>query len=208
MKLRTRPEIVVDRTGPVTFDFFCSYVHDGQKADLIDGVIYMASPENTDAANLFGWLYALIFDFVEYFDLGQVLGSRVACKLDEKNSPEPDILVLLKKHLHRVKRGHILGAADLAIEIVSPESAERDYVKKVRLYEKFGFREYWIIDEELEKVTLFRRGATGKFREMKIRNGAFHSGVLPGFYLRPEWLWSDSRPRKADVLPQLLTDAK
>jgi Uma2 family endonuclease len=208
MKLRTRPEITAKRNGFVTFDDFCAFVHDGQKADLIDGVIYMASPENTDAADLFTWLITLMYDFVEHFDLGKIYGSRVACKLDDKNSPEPDILVLLKKHLHRVKRGHILGAADLAIEIVSPESAERDYVKKVRLYEKFGFREYWIIDEELEKVTLFRQGASGKFREMKLRSGAFHSGVLLGFYLRPEWLWPESRPRKADVLSQLLADAK
>lgn len=30
----------------VTFDEFCRLVRDGQKADLIDGVIYMASPDS------------------------------------------------------------------------------------------------------------------------------------------------------------------
>ena len=48
------------RTGVFTYDDFCSLVHDGQKADLIDGVIYMASPENTDAHELFGWLYTVL----------------------------------------------------------------------------------------------------------------------------------------------------
>ena len=40
-----------------TFDQFCSFVPDGQKADLIEGMIYMASPDNWEAASLFGLLF-------------------------------------------------------------------------------------------------------------------------------------------------------
>jgi hypothetical protein len=40
------------RTPALTFDDFCLLVKDGQQADLINGVIYMASPENTDANDL------------------------------------------------------------------------------------------------------------------------------------------------------------
>jgi len=50
---RTKPAA---RTGPYTFDDFCEMVREDQKADLIDGVIYMASPENTEANDLFVWL--------------------------------------------------------------------------------------------------------------------------------------------------------
>src|SRR5438094_477002 len=57
-----------ERSGPITYDVYCSRVPDGQKADLIDGVIYMASPDNTDAGELFGWLYALLYDFCDYHD--------------------------------------------------------------------------------------------------------------------------------------------
>ena len=39
--------------GVFTYDDFCALVHDDQKADLIDGVIYMASPENLEANELF-----------------------------------------------------------------------------------------------------------------------------------------------------------
>ena len=48
------------RSGVFTYDDFCALVHDDQKADLIDGVIYMASPENTEAHDLFGWLYTIM----------------------------------------------------------------------------------------------------------------------------------------------------
>jgi Uma2 family endonuclease len=191
-----------DRSGSFTFDDYCSLIADGQKADLIDGVIYMASPDNTDAADLFVWLITLLHDFCEYHDLGKVYGSRVAFKLDDKNSPEPDIAVVLADHLDRVERGHVRGPADLAVEIVSPESVERDYEKKRKLYEKFAIPEYWIIDEELQQVTLLRLGADG-YKEARPRKGVLTSRVLPGFWLRPAWLWQP-RPKKAQALAEIL----
>jgi Uma2 family endonuclease len=191
-----------DRSGPFTFDDYCSLVADGQKADLIDGVIHMASPDNTDAAELFVWLIRLIADFVDVNDLGKVYGSRVSFKLDDKNSPEPDIAVVLTEHLDRVERGHVRGPADLAIEIVSPESVERDYEKKRKLYEKFAIPEYWIIDEELQQVTLLRLGADG-YKETRPRKGVLISRVLPGFWLRPAWLWQP-RPKKTQALAEIL----
>lgn len=52
-----RPAIT--KTSFVTFDEFCELVEDGQKADLIDGAIYMASPDNTDANLVNGWLFTV-----------------------------------------------------------------------------------------------------------------------------------------------------
>jgi Uma2 family endonuclease len=192
-----------DRSGPFTYEDYRSIVPDGQKADLIDGVIYMASPDNTDAGELSVWLIALLHDFCECHNLGKVYASRIAFKLDEKNSPEPDIGVVLIRHLDRVDRGHVLGPADLAIEIVSPESVQRDYEKKRRLYEKYAFPEYWIVDEELEKVTLLRLGPRG-YREARPRKGCLLSTVLPGFWFRPAWVWQQPRPKKSAVLAEIL----
>lgn len=192
-----------ERTGHVTYDEFCARIEDGQKADLIDGVIYMASPDNTDASDLFMWLATLLYDYVQYHDLGAVHGSRVACRLDDTNAPEPDILFVDRSRLDVIERGGVAGPADLAVEIVSPESVERDYEKKRRLYERFGFREYWIVDEELERVTLYRLKG-GAFKEARPRKGVLTSSVLPGFWLRPAWVWQQPRPKKAAVLEEIL----
>ena len=75
----------------LTFEDFCFLVKDGQKADLIDGVIYLAPPDNTDAFRLSKWLLTLLDDFALERDLGEVFGFRVAFRLDEANAPEPDI---------------------------------------------------------------------------------------------------------------------
>jgi Uma2 family endonuclease len=194
----------VTRSGSYTFDDFCLLVKDGQKADLIDGVIYMASPENTDANDLFVWLLGLIADFVEARELGKVYGSRVAFRLGERQAPEPDVAVVLKERAHLIKRGYVEGPPDLAVEIVSPESVERDYEKKRKQYEDAKVPEYWIVDEMEQKVTLLQLGARGKYREARPRKGVLHSAVLPGFWLRPEWLWQQPLPKKTEVLAMLL----
>jgi Uma2 family endonuclease len=183
-----------------TFDDFMTLVKDGEKADLINGVIYMASPDNTDANDLFMWLGGLMHDFAELKDLGKVYGSRVAFRLDDENSPEPDIGFVRKDRLHLVQRGFVDGPPDAAIEIVSPESVERDYEKKRKQFETAGILEYWIVDE-IERKTLFLRlGRNKQYREVKPRKGVFTSTAIPGFWFRPQWLWQEPRPRKADVL--------
>jgi Uma2 family endonuclease len=183
-----------------TFDYFMTLVKDGEKADLIDGVIYMASPDNTDAGKLFVWLISLLHDFAELRDLGEVLGSRIAFRLDETNSPEPDVAFIRKDQVNRIHRGFVDGPPDVAIEIVSPDSVDRDYKTKRNQFETAGVREYWIVDETERKTTFLRLGRNKKYREVKLRKGVFTSTALPGFWIQPEWIWQEPRPRKADVL--------
>ena len=190
--------------GSCTFEDFCLLIKDGQKGDLIDGVIYMASPENTDANTLFVWLMRVIGDFVEERELGQVFGSRVAFRLDEGQGPEPDLAFVRHDRLHLVKRGFVDGPPDLAVEIVSPDSVERDYVHKRERYRQAGVLEYWIVDEMKESIILLKRTAAGAYRDVKPRKGVLHSQALPGFWLRPEWLWQEPRPKKALVLAEIL----
>ncbi|HTU17428.1 MAG TPA: Uma2 family endonuclease [Gemmataceae bacterium] len=192
------------RAGCFTYDDFCALIREDQKADLIDGVIYMASPENTDANDLFVWLISLIHGYVESKNLGQVFGSRVACRLNNRNGPEPDILFVAREHADRIHRGGVEGAPDLAIEIVSPESVERDYDKKRQQYQQAGIPEYWILDEEEKTILLLRLNARGRYREVRPRRGIFPSQVLLGFYLDPNWLWGRPRPLALQILQQLL----
>jgi Uma2 family endonuclease len=192
------------RTRDYTFEDFCLLVKDGQKADLIDGVIYMASPDNMDANDLFVWLIRLLADIVDINDLGKVNGSRAAYRVNDKNSPEPDIAFVRRNRTNLVRRGFVNGPPDLAMEIVSPESVERDYETKRELYQDAGVEEYWIVDEVEQKVTLLRLAANGKYREIRLKKGELHSQVVSGFWIRPEWLWQSPLPKKVDVLKLLL----
>jgi len=192
------------RRGDITFGEFVKIVPDGQKADLLDGVIYMASPDNTDAAGLNSWLGSLIHAFVEKDDLGSVYFSRVAYRLGKKWAPEPDIGFVPKEWESTRRRGFINGPPALAIEIVSPDSVGRDYIQKRAMYERSGVPEYWIIDPDEKKATfLILHG--GRYEAAKAVNHIFSSKSLPGFRLDERWLWKTSRPRTHDVLRWLET---
>lgn len=79
--------------------------------------------------------------------------ERVAYRLDGRSGPEPDIGYVGPDKLEHVLPGYVAGAPDVAIEIVSKDSGERDYVTKRAKYEKAGVGEYWIIDPLQEKAT-------------------------------------------------------
>jgi len=121
-------------SGPFRFADFVARVQDGQKADLLDGVIYhLASPDNIDAGTLFVWLITLLAEYVDESDLGHIYGSRVAFRLSDTYSPGPDIAFIRKGREAIIKTNFVNGPPDLAIEIVSPDSIERDCeIKRTR----------------------------------------------------------------------------
>ena len=188
-----------ERSGNITFAEYCASIHDGEKADLLNGVIYMASPDNTDNSDLQSWLQALLFEFIGIYRLGKLFTSRVAFKLNNKNAPEPDIAFVSAKEAKRIKRGYVEGPPDLAIEIVSPESVYRDYYQKREIYEKAGVLEYWIIDPDEKKATFYIRKGS-RYVEGKVVKHYWHSQVLKGLSLDVRWFWSAHRPRIFDVL--------
>ncbi|MEJ7756097.1 MAG: Uma2 family endonuclease [Nocardioidaceae bacterium] len=54
------------------------------------------------------------------------------------------------------QKTYLDGAADLAIEIISPESIGRDRGEKFVEYEAAGIREYWLIDPERRQAEFYR----------------------------------------------------
>jgi Uma2 family endonuclease len=145
-----------------------------------------------------------MFLFVQRHKLGKLYVSRVAFLLDDHNAPEPDIGFVRKERMDAIERARVVGPPDLAVEIVSPDSVDRDYKKKRAKYEEAGVAEYWIVDEIKETVTLLRLDRSGKYRTVRARKGTLESKVLPGFWLRPEWLWQEPLPDVQDVLQQIL----
>jgi Uma2 family endonuclease len=117
---------------------------------------------------------------------------------------EPDILFVRKDRLQIVQPTHLSEAADLVIEIVSPESIGRDRGEKFVEYEEAGVQEYWLIDPEREQAEFYQLGETGRYRLAFLdEQGLFHSAVLPNFWLRVDWLWQEPLPKVLAVAAEL-----
>jgi Uma2 family endonuclease len=77
----------------------------------------------------------------------------------------------------------------LAVEVVSPDSVDRDWHTKYQEYERAGVREYWIADPRHQRFAAYSlRGKA--YRPLPIDDdGRVRSKVLKGFFVRAEWFW-------------------
>jgi Uma2 family endonuclease len=117
---------------------------------------------------------------------------------------EPDIIFVSRENLERLKESHLEGPADLVIEIISRESLERDRGEKLEEYEEGGVREYWLIDPDRKEAEFYLLGEEGNYRLIFGGSvGEYRSEVVPGFWLRVDWLWEEPLPMVLDVIKEL-----
>ena len=80
--------------------------------------------------------------------LGKVRTAPYQMKLPKmKVVREPDIVFVRTEYLDRLTNQCLNGACDIAIEVISPESRNRDRRDKFSEYAQAGVSEYWMIDE-------------------------------------------------------------
>lgn len=190
-------------TGTTTFSEFCDLIQEDQKADLLDGVIHLASPENSEHNDLLRWLTVVLDLFIEDRQLGRLTINKVAYRLSERTAPEPDLGFVATHRLDRIRRGYVDGPPDLAVEIVSPDGVDRDYEAKRRCYEAAGVLEYWIIDP-LDHTAMFLLLEGDRFVECIPREHVYQSRVLAGFELDVRCLWQRPLPATMPIVLRLL----
>ena len=127
-----------------------------RRVELINGVFYdMASPTSVHQSIL-TFISNTIFNHIQKNKGGcRVFAAPldVQLNMDDRTMVQPDILVICSRE--KYKDGHIYGAPDLAIEILSPSTRGRDLVLKLNKYCEAGVREYWTVDPESKEVTVF-----------------------------------------------------
>lgn len=114
------------------------------------------------------------------------------------------MLFVAKEHVNRLTETYLDGPADVAIEIVSPESGPRDRGEKYYEYEAAGVREYWLIDPDCQHAEFYRLNAQKRYDLIPLdAQGVYRSEVIPGFWLKVSWLWQKPLPRLLEVLKEL-----
>ncbi len=185
-----RPGIV-----PMRYEEYLALPDDVHTAGLVEWVHNEAifhMPPNINHQNIATFLVALLRFYAGFFKLGQIIAAPVEVKLTSDGpSREPDILFISKENLHIVMAQRVVGAPDLVIEIVSPESVSRDFDEKFIEYQEAGVKEYWIIDprERRHRFEMYVRTSVGRLEPIQSIDGAYYSVALRNFWLRPEWLW-------------------
>ncbi len=157
----------------------------GERAELIDGQIYCMAPPNRMHQKISWKLHQAIANYIDS-NKGtcEVYAAPFAVFLneDDKNYVEPDISVICNKDKLTDKGCN--GAPDWIIEIVSASSRRMDYYTKLFKYRTAGVREYWIVDSEKERVTVynFERETTDEY----TFNSPVPVGIYEGFSITVE----------------------
>jgi len=182
-------------------DFLKSY--DGMFAEWVDGKVTVTPPASLIHQNALGFLKVVLDIFVEEHGLGIVLGAPFQMKL-EKSGREPDIFFVAHKNTGRLHNMYFEGPADAAVEIVSPESGERDRGRKYYEYEAGGVREFWLIDPIRQQAEFYLLGEDKLFHHLSPdANDVCRSTIIPGFWFKVEWLWEQPLRPVAEVLKEL-----
>ncbi len=130
---------------------------EGERAELIGGQLYAMAPPSLKHQDI---IFSLSRKIADYID-----SSNGSCKVvlapfavnlnaNDETYVEPDISVICDKN-KLTDRG-CTGAPDFIVEVVSPSSRKMDYRTKMTLYADAGVREYWIVDPEKERTTVYR----------------------------------------------------
>jgi Uma2 family endonuclease len=207
---QTNPEISTSTAAPfiqqkLTYEEFLRE-YDGQYAEYVDSEVIKPMSVTQKHDDLTGFLRAALRFYVETKGLGRICGEPYQMKmtLDGKiKGREPDIFFVKTENFDRVREQFFDGAADLVVEIVSPESVARDTQDKFEEYEAAGVKEYWLIDANRRTANFYGFDETGKYRLLPISaDGQFESRVIEGLWIKTEWLWQETLPSLMEVLKE------
>jgi Uma2 family endonuclease len=198
-----KPEIL-SHLEDMTEEEFVDWYDEDVKAEFIDGEVIVHSPVSIHHDSIGMFLGSLLMIYVEKHNAGKLCGSsRVQTRLRPGLRREPDLMFVAKDHLSILRKNHIEGAPDLAVEIVSPDSLTRDWREKYYEYEQAGVKEYWVIDPDAKRMDMYHLDEHGNYELIPLEQGKLHSRILPEFWVKPEWFWQEELPNVLDVAKEL-----
>ena len=174
------------------------------RAELIGGIVHMASPQKKRHARAQATLVWWLGEYETATAGTEVLVNSTAI-LGPKSEPEPDACLLIVPECGgqtwEDREGYLHGAAELNAE-VSWATESIDLHGKKRDYEKAGVREYIVAALRQELVFWFVR-RRGKFRPLSPdTEGVIRSEVFPGLWLDADAFLRRDRKRLFSVLRQ------
>jgi Uma2 family endonuclease len=115
-------------------------------------------------------------------DKGYAATAPLDVYFNDGNVVQPDLIFISTERKAAIVKDKIEGAPDLVVEILSPSNAYYDLRQKKDLYEKYGVREYIIIDPILQNVEVYVLKEKLFVLDQKVKQpDAFNSTVLNDF---------------------------
>jgi Uma2 family endonuclease len=160
---------------------------DGKRYEIIDGELYISKQPHFNHQIISSEISAELVVWNRIQKLGRV-STAPGLIFSEDDDAAPDLTWISNERiqLYLQNDGHLHGAPELVIEILSPgstnESRDRDVKRK--LYSRRGATEYWVVDWRTRSIEIYRRDTTtDTLQQFAVldENATLTSPTLPGF---------------------------
>lgn len=157
------------------------------KAELIQGVVYVASPVSAEHASPH-------FDLITWLGVYRALTPGVAgldnatLRLDDENEPQPDAFLRVPRECGGQSNiddeGYVIGGPEFVAEVAA-SSASYDLHDKLETYRQHRVQEYlvWRVWDHALDWFLLRRARYTRLEQ--TTDGNYRSHVFPGLWLDP-----------------------
>lgn len=135
-----------------TWDDYATLPEDGRRHEVIGGVHVVDPSPSTQHQHISKRLQYQLYTKIELAGLGLLFNAPFDVQLSDFDIVQPDLVIVLNEHTHRITPTRIKGAPQLIVEILSPSTAGNDRTLKKDLYERSGVNEYWIVDPFEQQV--------------------------------------------------------
>jgi Uma2 family endonuclease len=170
----------------LTYDDFVLFPDDGLRHELIDGEHYVTPSPNLKHQAIIWNLTGMMAPFLREARAGRAFSAPFDVVFSRFDVVEPDLLFIAKARLDILTDKNVQGSPNLVVEVESPGTRKRDETIKKRLYEQNDVEEYWVIDPELDIVTVDRHvdGRYERAAELTLEQGdILTTPLLPGLEL-------------------------
>jgi len=161
-------------------DEYLQLPNDEFKYELVDGVVVLSPSPEPKHQQVLGEIHFQLKAFLRTHPIGSCY-IETDIRLDARLVYRPE-LVFLRKERVRENWKRIQVAPDLVLEVISPESRRYDSETKKGDYERFGVKEYWLIDP-YQQTMVFYRLESGRFVEIAPQGDKLAGQAVPGFTL-------------------------
>ena len=123
-----------------------------RQTERIHGVTMMAPSPDIAHIGIAGNIYAIFRNYLRNKRC-RTFPDGTEVHLDEDTTLIPDAMIVCNRDL--IKRRGIFGAPDLVVEVLSRSTAKYDRGVKKDIYEKYGVREYWIVNPSAKSIEVY-----------------------------------------------------
>jgi Uma2 family endonuclease len=185
-------------------DFLVNYIGTETRYEWVKGFVIQLAPNSLQHKESVNDLKELLSNYFSVKPIGEVYQEK-GVKLLPHAIRVPDLAIVLDRFPESVKTSTLSQIPAICIEVISPNSHERDTSDKKDDYQQWGVSEYWLIDPLTSSATFYRL-QDGVYTPASLdTQDNFQTPLLPKLKIHVPTLWQEALPNLVEIVDMVQT---